>query len=434
MKNMAEFLYKGINKILPAIYFMYLFSMLISMAGMEIFGWTGIFLTIYLALYKYIVHKENIFVHHPLNRWFLILAVTLAITVITAPYTSESGASKIYYLGRIRNLIFFSYHLLIFERIFSYKKALKTLLYFMLPIVTYALLQKFGGFDPIKGIWSFNFDMANTASVRQVFNIYLTYINVFQFHFFIMLSFAIMGVMKTKLRFFLIALSILFLISFIFSNSRAIVPAIFVGMLVQFIVSRKLAYIAIIGITILTSALAYNLNPYFKQKADSTLASIEQLGDKHRYGTFQTHLQMFRDHPIKGVGYEMNEPLTPIYNQNLGVSSFVGHSHNIVIQMLSGTGLLGTIPFLILWSILFYMIFKAYYRASNSQDNYNKALCNGLVGAFVSFWINGMTQWNFGDFEVTHNMMFFMAVGGYVWLKQKQDILYTKQDLNSKKP
>lgn len=411
-------IYKIILKIIPAVYFMYLLSMCISMAGMETFAWIGILLAILAGLYEHFVNKQNIFVKHPLNRWFLILACALAVTVITAPYTEESGASKIYYLGRIRNLILFSYHLIIFERFFSYQKALKTLLYFMFPIALYAILHKFTGFDPIKGIWAMHWNpTVNISSAREVFNIYLTYVNVFQFHFFIILSFALMGKIRAKLRTFLILLAAMFMLSFLISNSRAIIIAVFVALLVQVLIARRWIYLIVVGLMIIAPIITYNISPNFKSKADTTFSSINKYGDQNRYGTFNLHLRMFKDQPIKGVGYEMNEPLTPIYNKRLQTSAFVGHSHNILIQMLAGTGLLGTIPFIILWGMLFYMMFSAYRTAYKTDDWYNMVLCHGLIGGFVSFWVNGMTQWNFGDFEVTHNMMFFMAVAGYVWLK-----------------
>ena len=423
MQKVAAWIYIGIKKILPAIYFMYLFSMVISMAGMEIFGWVGLFLTMYVVIYDYVVNKENLFVRHPLNRWFLILACALAVTVITAPYTAESGASKIYYFGRIRNLIFFSYNLIIFEHIFSYRKALKTLLWFMLPIATYAILQKLTGFDPITGIWTMTWNpTVNVPKIRQVFNLYLTYVNVFQFHFFIILSFALLGKIGSKLRAFLILLAVMFLVSFLFSNSRAIVVAVFFAILVQTVLVRKWIYILVVALMIAAPIAAYKISYNFKLKADTTFANAGRLGDRIRYGVFTTNLAMFKDHPIKGVGYEMNEPLTPIYLKKLTNIEFpfVGHAHNLIIQMLAGTGLLGTIPFLILWGIIFYMMFQAFHTALRLGDWYNMALCHGLIGGFISFWINGMTQWNFGDFEVTHNMMFFISIVGYVWLKQRQ--------------
>ncbi|MEI6079106.1 MAG: O-antigen ligase family protein [bacterium] len=426
MKKLAYLIYVGIKKILPAVYFMYLFSMVISMAGMEIFGWSGIFLTIYILVYDLVVNKEDIFVRHPLNKWFLILACALAISVLSSPLASEAHIGKLYYLGRIRNLIFFSYHLIIFERIFSYQRALKTLLYFMLPIVLYALLQKFTGFDPITGNWKMHLSMFNSYSMREVFNMYLTYVNVFQFHFFIILSFVVLGKMGSKLRFFLISLAILLLASFIFSGGRAIIVAISIGFIVQLFISyRKLPYIIALLAIMAGSYIAFKTSPYAMDKVKLTINDRNQLGDDWRFHFWKTHLAMFKDHPIKGVGYEMNEPLTGMYYKKLGITDpkyFAGHSHNIIVQMLAGTGLLGTIPFLILWAMIFYMSFQAFNTAVKQGDWYNTALCHGLIGGFVSFWVNGMTQWNFGDFEVTHNMMFFIAVAGYVWLKQRQDL------------
>ncbi|MFH1223640.1 MAG: O-antigen ligase family protein, partial [Pseudomonadota bacterium] len=310
-----------------------------------------------------------------------------------------------------------------FNRLFTYKRALKILLYFMLPLVTYALLQKFSGFDPIMGNWKMDWGVQNNSLTRELFNMYLTYINVFQFHFFIMLSFLLMGRMHPALRSFLFVLIILFLVSFVFSGSRAIVGAVLCGAVAQMFLSRKAPYILIMLLVLVVSAIAYKTSPHFKLKADSTVQHLAQAGDVKRFQIYNTHLAMFKDHPIKGVGYGINEPVTFEYYKKLGITQdtgFRGHSHNIFIQMLSGTGLLGTIPFLALWIILFIMTIKAYNTAERTHDWYNTALCNGLFGGFVSFIVNGFFEWNFGDYETNHNLMFFIAIAGYVWLKQKQ--------------
>ena len=36
----------------------------------------------------------------------------------------------------------------------------------------------------------------------------------------------------------------------------------------------------------------------------------------------------------------------------------------------------------------------------------------GLLATFVGFQIQGLTQWNFGDLEVLHNVLFLWALAG----------------------
>ena len=395
--------------------------MVVSMAGMEIFGWSSLFLTLFIGIYEYVVYKKNIFVAHPLNKVFLAIALAMFISVITTPFADAPGVNQLYHIGKIRNLIFFTLHIIIFNRLFSYQRALKVLLYFMLPVVVYALLQKFTGFDPITGNYKMVWSIKNIAGIRELFNMYLTYINVFQFHFFIILSFAVLGKIKMSLRLFLILLSVLFLTSFVFSNSRAIIVAVVFGTIAQTLLSKKLTYFIIILATLMAPIIAYKTSTQIKMKADRTISNIDQLGDKVRFKVFKTHLQMFKDYPIKGVGYGINEPITRLYYEKMGIqdsNNFQGHSHNIIVQMLSGTGLIGTIPFLLLWIMVLYMIIKSYNFALLNNDYYHMALCNGLFGGFISFLVNGMAEWNFGDYETNHNLMFFIAIVGYIWLKQ----------------
>lgn len=420
-----KYIYKGAIKILPIFYFMHLFSLNISRAGIEIFGWGGVLLVTFIGIYKYVVYKENIYVSHPLHKWFAIIAIAMIISIITAPEILSSHKSKWFYIGEIRNLIFFIYHLIVLSHFFNYKKALKTILYFMLPIALYAVLQKFTGFNPIKGEWSMTWDLNNLKSKRQIFDIYLIYVNVLQYNFFVILSFIILSKLNKKLKIFLTILAILFLISFIFSGSRAILIAILGGLFVQTLVSpKKLVYISLGILLILGIFISYKTSPLVKIKIDKTIEDQKKVGDKNRYYLWKTHLAIFKKHPIKGVGYLMNGELTKVYYKKINppknTNKQYTQAHNTIINMLAGTGLLGTIPLLIIWFLIFRITFQAFKMSYLNKNYFDLALTHGFLGGFTCMMITELSQtWFIYENPVTQNMFVFLAMTSIIWFKNR---------------
>ena len=61
--------YKYILKIIPVMYILYLFSLLCSMAGMELFSWGTFILILFVGAYEYYKDKKIIFVSSPLNKY-----------------------------------------------------------------------------------------------------------------------------------------------------------------------------------------------------------------------------------------------------------------------------------------------------------------------------------------------------------------------------
>jgi O-antigen ligase len=138
----------------------------------------------------------------------------------------------------------------------------------------------------------------------------------------------------------------------------------------------------------------------FKQRFDRTVFQKDDfynLGPRTRL--WHAQWEIFKDHPWIGVGYNNNERLAKTYVDRLYPSrsdNFYGHAHNTPLQILATTGLLGSIAYLWLWGTIFWSLYQ--------KRSW------GLIAAFVGFQIQGLTQWNFGDAEVVHSLMFFWAL------------------------
>ena len=178
--------------------------------------------------------------------------------------------------------------------------------------------------------------------------------------------------------------------------------------------SRKRGYLIILIAVVILPVFAYSYNTTFKNRVDVVIKSTKK---DSRYIIYKGHLAMFKDNPVKGVGWTINKDSLPKYERK---QKLTHDGHNNIINMLSSTGLIGTTIFLTMWIMIFISIFKSISK-TNNEDWYTKATLLGLLGGFVSFFISGLTVWNFGDLEPMHNFMFFMALVAHIELRLKKE-------------
>ena len=406
-------------KLLKAVYTLYLVSLATSKGGMELFGWIGIILLAGICSYAYFKRKENLFVSHPINSILLLLAISIAISTLFSPFKDVSVFSNIKHMDMTRTFLFFPFNLIILTKFYDYKKALKLFLYVLPVTVAYALLQRFTGFDPVNGIWLLKWNTNNTIDGRLLFKSYVVYACVIQFYVFVALAFTMNGVMNKKQRILLTTLSLLLLSSAVFSYSRAILPALFAGIILQAVLSKKRAYILVILLTMIASVGVYYSSDYVRNKINLVVSNHEK---DPRYDIYKTHLAMFKEYPIKGVGWNINGNLTSVYSKKMGtdIGNVNRDGHSNIIHLLSATGVTGLTIFLVMWIILFVTLYRSLQMVPVG-DWYTRTALIGLSSGLVSFFINGLIVLSFGDLESTHNLMFVMALAVYISSSLKQN-------------
>lgn len=129
---------------------------------------------------------------------------------------------------------------------------------------------------------------------------------------------------------------------------------------------RKPAIMALVAISIIAGSAMYYRPSLYERQIKSTVESIEKIGDTH-YGIIWTSaLKISRDYPIFGVGILNFRKVCP--DERYGppdVMTFprcVTHPHNIYIEWLVETGVVGLLGFLIFGFLLmrrFICIFPA---------------------------------------------------------------------------
>ncbi|MCM2322167.1 MAG: O-antigen ligase family protein [Oligoflexia bacterium] len=122
-----------------------------------------------------------------------------------------------------------------------------------------------------------------------------------------------------------------------------------------------------------------------------------------RLELWRANLRFFEERPLVGAGWHHNAELSGYYQLakleeqgKAGQSVFSGHAHNNFLDFLGGTGLLGALAWLA-WSVA---VLAMAWRSRQA----------GIVCAWVVFHLNGLTQVNFWEGKVTHQLMIAVAL------------------------
>ena len=140
---------------------------------------------------------------------------------------------------------------------------------------------------------------------------------------------------------------------------------------------------------------------------------------------FSTALNLFKDNPIIGIGPKLyrhyckdERYFKEIHRQDTGkMNNCSTHPHNTYLQLLSETGLIGTIPLII---VFFYIIYKfshhLYYKIIRK-----KQILSDLDIMFLSAFI--ITLWPFyptgNFFNNWLSIIYYYPIGMYLYFKTK---------------
>ncbi len=129
----------------------------------------------------------------------------------------------------------------------------------------------------------------------------------------------------------------------------------------------------------------------------------DSLGVYSRQSLWESNWRFFLERPLTGVGWHQNHQLAYHYlaEKHGWINFFVGHAHNMVLEMLGSTGLLGALSWLAWVGIWLAMA----WRSARQGSVFGRA----MVCAWIVFQLNGLTQVNFWDAKVLHQVMWVVA-------------------------
>jgi O-antigen ligase len=206
-----------------------------------------------------------------------------------------------------------------------------------------------------------------------------------------------------------------FLLCF-WTQSRIAWVALPACMLVLLSANRWKKFLLSVGGVLVLLGVLYLTDIGFRERIYRTFYTPEGYFFTYRFHLWKANWIMFLENPFLGIGYNNNERFVRFYFDKLygHHGFFSGHAHNEILQILSTTGILGFLGFFWMWGSVFSKLFKVMQTA---LTDWEKWAARGLIAGFIGFHIQGLTQWNFGDAEVLHNIMFFFGISA--WLSSR---------------
>ena len=203
---------------------------------------------------------------------------------------------------------------------------------------------------------------------------------------------------------------LLFVLSLVLSQTRAVFAAIFVFVFVMMLFNRSLLnkkhYIYIFLSVILFLGASFLLlkksNRYdvFVQKTEK-LMNFSELG---RYKLYNSTFQMIQDKPIIGVGagnWKVEAWKYGLYKDNIG-ESFAQRPHNDFLWTWSEGGVVAMISYL----LLFLIILRESYLRYNNSEGKERLLHSLLFSVTLGYAI--ISFFDFPMERVSHNILFLI--------------------------
>jgi hypothetical protein len=399
------------------------------MAAMEILSWTTVlFTTIYLILDHFDSEQEVPLVSVKYGYAILAFIGLCSLGVfINAPqdhWVRDMGALRDFLL-----FFFFFYSLKIYGDV---KKLFLIMVFCSAVVSIYGIWQHFSGID----LWRHNhralvqipWGTVPRYATVGFFNHHLTY--AYSFGMLICISWALLLSFKDfslwkKTLLTLAFFSVLFSIVCTYGRGAWIALAIAIPTMV-FLSQRKRWLNTLILMAVIIGGL-YKIDPTIRERINSlTIESYQS--NLERRKLWQINFQMFKEHPLIGVGYLENENLSMSYYQKMNIpDGMAGHAHNNYFEFLSTAGALGFLAYLVVIFIPLYLSFKTLFLIKNEKSRealWDRCFVLASIGAQLVFHIGGFTQCTVCDSKVLHQFVFWLAVALY--FRNKYSRIYPK--------
>lgn len=202
-------------------------------------------------------------------------------------------------------------------------------------------------------------------------------------------------------RLLAIPLSIIFVSMYLTQSRNVFLAFIICFILFGIVLNRKF----LIYLSIFIVAVLIIIPSGFRQRITS-IVDPKHPSNESRLIMWNVGWQMFKDHPITGVGDNEITDVYKMYRQ----PQFHGegsHLHSNFFMVLATKGIFGIIFYIALFFTLFLKHFKYFRQAVNKEEKY---LIFGCILSMISFHISGIFEWNYGDWEVLTLFLFVISV------------------------
>ena len=394
----------------------------VSLSGMELFGWLVAFVGLG-AMVKVRVRKTARFQLQVGPDWFLW--GLLAVAIVGAILSEASPEVQRLIVGDFRWVLLlygYSYFLKWFALNREIDCLTPLLFKVLIPVAIiaslYGLFQVLTGVDPIRMGKEVHFLSSIEININRgylyratgFFNNPMTYSHSFVLWFCVFLAQLLIGKLSNNQKVLLTTALGVTGLALLLSLTRGVwISGTVGGFVMLWLWCRRRFWKILVAFMVAVVAVITTFTPLRKRLLSSFDTQFSS--NKQRMVLWRANWEISKDHPIFGIGHMENYRRLDEYFIKLGIdpeTAFHSHAHNIYLEFLAGTGVLGLFCFL---GILVYFIVLAYklWKKIPSEDPRDRALALGALGALVSLAVGGLTENNFNDSEVAHSIIFIMA-------------------------
>jgi len=169
---------------------------------------------------------------------------------------------------------------------------------------------------------------------------------------------------------------------------------------------KKLVYI------VLAVCLLIVISNRFIDTRRDIVKRATNFSDPVRTAMWKTSFEIFKDHPVFGVGFANVKKLFPYYYRKLKLPKEdykLSHLHSSYIHILVERGVIVFLVFLFLYGAYFYYGIR---KAKNTSGE-ERFFILGCLFAMLGFMLSGLTEYAYGDPVIRMIMWFFMALTFY---------------------
>lgn len=396
------------------------------MAAMEFFAWLTFLICLILILTKQIKMRnlqEGVFL------WGLVAVVVLGMYINVSPEVREH--SEI--LGRMRWVLTFYSTVYALDAFNINLKFIKFLNYLVGIIAIYAIVQAFTGVEIFRKEHIIFYANESKSFFRStgMFSMPTTFAHSIGMYFFFPFAYFFLDKnkpIKLKLPFLLAAVFVFAAV--ITSLTRGAYIGLFAGIVgTTFLIKKRFTAIAVI-LTFMLGGILYYSSDVFKERAAFSLANQKSM--KGRINLWKANWQMFKDYPVLGIGYTINEPAAKDYFNKMGIKQdLIAHAHNNFLNFLSSTGTLG---FLFYTGFVFYFLILTFklWKSLPQDQILLRSIVLGALGAQIYFHVCGLTDCPFTDMEVNHQFLFVLALVSSLAYKNNVKVFRTCPHLSGR--
>jgi O-antigen ligase len=136
-------------------------------------------------------------------------------------------------------------------------------------------------------------------------------------------------------------------------------------------------------------------------------------GIRDRVRLWEANFDFFKNRPVTGIGWLKTQEMSEFYFKEKFPGNYLeyfwGHAHNNFLEMLGGTGILGTSAFLLWTGFTLMLAWNTRKQAEMRSDEFLSDVSWGIFVALILLHFNGLTNVTFWEGKVMHQQM--LAVG-----------------------